>query len=56
MLGSTAGFSQKQPYLPSMAKNTNNDMSDATANTHLQIHYDIMWDRAFSAVNCGDLD
>jgi 2'-5' RNA ligase len=31
-------------------------MTDATSNTHLQIHYDIMWDRAFSAVACGDLD
>lgn len=39
-----------------MAENTNNDMSDTAANTHLQIHYDTMWDRAFSAVACGELD
>lgn len=31
-------------------------MTDATANTRLQVHYDIMWDRAFGAVACGDLD
>jgi 2'-5' RNA ligase len=31
-------------------------MTDATASTHLQVHYDIMCDRAFGAVACGDLD
>jgi len=39
-----------------MAENTNNDMSDTAANTHLQIHYDTMWDRAFGAIAYGDLD
>jgi hypothetical protein len=49
------GLGQKQPYLSSMAENTNNDMFDTAANTYLQIYYDNMWDRAFSAVACEDL-
>jgi len=40
----------------SRAANTNNDMTDTAANTHLQIHYDAMWDRAFSAAASGDID
>lgn len=39
-----------------MAESTNNDMPDTADNTHLQIHYNTMWDRAFGAVACGDLD
>lgn len=38
-----------------MAENTNTDMTVTAAN-HLQIHYDAMWDRAFSAVASGDID
>lgn len=31
-------------------------MTDTAANTHLQSHYDTMWDRAFGAVARGDID
>jgi 2'-5' RNA ligase len=47
---------QKRQYLSSMVENTKNNTSGTAANTHLQIHYDTMWDRASSAVACGDLD
>jgi 2'-5' RNA ligase len=39
-----------------MADSTKNDMPDTADNTHLQIHYDTMWNRAFGAVAYGDLD
>lgn len=31
-------------------------MTDTAAHTHLQIHYDAMWDRAVGAVSSGDID
>jgi len=38
------------------AATKNNDMIDNAGDTHLQIHYDTMWNRAFSAVAWGDID
>lgn len=33
---------------------TNNDMTDTAADTHLQMHYDTMWERSFGAVGRGE--
>lgn len=56
ILGQTAEIGQKQPFLSCMAEDTKNDMTDTAADTHLQIHYDTMWNRAFGAIACGDID
>jgi 2'-5' RNA ligase len=39
-----------------VAKNTDDDMTETAANAHLQSHYNTMWDRAFGAIACGDIE